>query len=76
MSQRFETPAGFSLVIASDGGPLEIEVNTGEGPRVIYNRPPGNGIATYESGALNASEVSIAIDAASSVSWRLVIVAP
>ena len=76
LTQRFETPAGFSLVIASDGGPLEIEVNTGEGPRVIYNRPPGNGIATYESGALNASEVSIAIDAASSVSWRLVIVAP
>ena len=76
LTQRFETPAGFSLVIASDGGPLEIEVNTGEGPRVIYNRPPGDGIATYESGALDASEVSIAIDAASSVSWRLVIVVP
>jgi len=43
---------------------------------VIYNRPPGDGIATYESGALGASEVSIAIDADSSVSWRLVIVAP
>ena len=76
LTQRFETQAGFSLVIASDGGPLEIEVNTGEGPRVIYNRPPGDGIATYESGALGASEVSIAIDADSSVSWRLVIVAP
>lgn len=76
LTQRFETQAGFSLVIASDGGPLEIEVNTGEGPRVIYNRPPGDGIATYESGALDASEVSIAIDADSSVSWRLVIVAP
>ncbi|MEC7426953.1 MAG: hypothetical protein VX846_03995 [Actinomycetota bacterium] len=75
-SQRFETAAGFSLIIASDGGPLEIEVNTGEGPRVIYNRPPGDGISTYESDTFVTSEVSITIDAASSVSWKLVIVAP
>ena len=76
VSQRFETPAGFSLIIASDGGPLEIEVNTGEGARVIYNRPPGDGISTYESDPFVASEVSITIDAASSVSWELVILAP
>ena len=76
VSQRFETAASFSLIVASDGGPLEIEVNTGEGPRVIYNRPPGDGISTYESDAFVTSEVSITIDAASSVSWKLVIVAP
>ena len=76
VSQRFETPAGFSLIIASDGGPLEIEVNTGEGARVIYNRPPGDGISLYGSDAFGASAVSITIDAASSVSWKLVIVAP
>ena len=76
VSQQFETAAGFSLIVASDGGPLEIEVNTGGGPRVIYNRPPGDGISTYESDVFFASEVSIAIDTASSVSWKLVIVAP
>ena len=76
VSQRFETAAGFSLIIASDGGPLEIEVDTGGGPRVIYNRPPGDGISIYGSDAFGASEVSITIDAASSVSWKLVIVAP
>ena len=75
VSQRFETAAGFSLIIASDSGPLEIEINTGEGPRVIYNRPPGDGIATYESDAFVSSEVSVVVEAASSVSWKLLIVA-
>ena len=75
VSQQFEISSAYSVIVASDGGPIEIEIDTGEGPRVIYNRPPGDKIATYESDAFGASDVSVAIQAGTSVSWKLLIVA-
>ena len=75
VSRRFEISTAYRLIIASDGGPVEIEINTGDGPRVIYNRPTGEGVATYESDAFVASDLSIAVEATSSVSWKLLIVA-
>ena len=75
VSRRFEISTAYRLIIASDGGPVEIEINTGDGPRLIYNRPAGEGVATYESDAFVASDLSIAVEATSSVSWKLLIVA-
>ena len=75
MSQQLELSSAYGVIVASDGGPIEIGIDTGEGPRVIYNRPPGDGIATYESDAFVASDASVAVQAASSVSWKVVIVA-
>ena len=75
VSQQLEISSAYGVIVASDGGPIEIGINTGEGPRVIYNRPPGDGIATYESDAFVASDASVAVQAASSVSWKVVIVA-
>jgi len=73
LSQQFESPSSYGVVVASDGGPIAIELDTGEGLRMIYNRPHGDGIATYESETFVASEASFVIQAAPSVAWKLLI---
>ena len=71
---RFKISSAYGLIIASDGGPIEVKINTGDGYRVIYNRPAGDSVATYESDAFVASDLSIAVEATASVSWKLLIV--
>ena len=74
ISQEFKISSAYGLIIASDGGPIEVKINTGDGYRVIYNRPAGDSVATYESDAFVASDLSIAVEATASVSWKLLIV--
>jgi len=64
----------YSLIIASDSGPLKVSLENDNESRLIYDRPEGNGVGTYETSASSLEGISVAIDASDSVSWILLVV--
>jgi len=70
--ESFAAAADYALVVASDGGPIKVTVDDGSGERSIYDRPESSGISTYETSALGTGNISVAVEAAEQVGWRIV----
>ena len=65
--------ADYSLIIASDNGPLKVSLEDSDGSRVVYERPPGTGTGSHQTGELTGGDVSIGIEASDEVSWLIVV---
>ena len=63
----------YSLIIASDNGPLKVSIEDSDGGRVVYERPAGTGTGNHQTGELTRGEVSISVEASGQVSWLLVV---
>jgi len=63
----------YSLVIASDNGPLKVSIEDSHGSRVVYERPAGIGTGSHQTGELPRGDVSISIEASDQVSWLIVV---
>lgn len=63
----------YSLIIASDNGPLKVSVNDANGSRVVYERPAGTGTGDHQTGNLPQGDVSISVDASNQVAWLIVV---
>ncbi len=63
----------YSLIIASDSGPLKVSIEDRDGGRVVYERPVGTGTGSHQTGELTRGEVSISVEASEQVSWLLVV---
>ena len=70
--ESFDAAADYVLVVASDGGPIKVTVDDGSGEISIYERPESSGISTYETSALGTGNISVAVEAAEQVGWRIV----
>ena len=70
--ESFDAVDNYALVIASDGGPIKVSVDDGSGERSIYERPESSGISTYETSSLGTGNISVAVEAAEQVGWRIV----
>ena len=73
--ESFDAVDNYALVIASDGGPIKVSVDDGSGERSIYERPESSGISTYETSSLGTGNISVAVEAAEQVGWRIVAIA-
>lgn len=63
----------YSLIIASDSGPLKVSIEDSDGGRVVYERPAGTGTGNHQTGELTRGDVSISVEASDQVSWLLVV---
>ena len=63
----------YSLIIASDNGPLKVYIEDSDGGRVVYERPAGTGTGNHQTGELTPGDVSISVEASDQVSWLLVV---
>ena len=70
----FDSEGQYSLIIASDSGPLKVSLKNDSESRLVYDRPEGNGVGTYETNASNLEEISIIIDAVDSVFWVVLLI--
>ena len=64
----------YSLIIASDSGPLKAFLENESESRLVYDRPEGNGVGTHETSASHFEDTSIILDAADSVFWVVLLV--
>ena len=65
--------ADYSLIIASDSGPLKVSIVDRDGSRVVYERPTGLGAGRHQTGELTQGDVSISVEASDQVSWLIVV---
>lgn len=63
----------YSLIIASDNGPLKVSIVDRDGSRVVYERPTGLGAGSHQTGELTQGDVSISVEASDQVSWLIVV---
>jgi len=63
----------YSLIIASDNGPLKVSVDDANGRRVVYERPAGAGTGNHQTGDLPQGDVSISVDTSKQVAWLIVV---
>ena len=63
----------YSLIIASNNGPLKVSIEDSDGSRVVYERPPGTGAGSHQTGELTRGDVSISVQASDQVSWLIVV---
>ena len=63
----------YSLIIASDNGPLKVSIEDRDGSRVVYERPTGVGAGSHQTGELTQGDVSISVEASDQVSWLIVV---
>ena len=70
--ESFDAAADYALVITSDGGPIKVTVDDGSGERSIYERPESSGISTYETASLGTGNISVVVEAAEQIGWRIV----
>ena len=53
----------YFLVIATDGGPIEISVKNGRDVRIVYSRPSGLGVTNYEFLGEEPGNIEISVKA-------------
>ena len=70
----FDFKGQHSLIIASDSGPLKLSLKSDSESRLVYDRPEGNGVGTYETSASDLEGISIILDADDSVFWIILLV--
>ena len=63
----------YSLIIASDNGPLKVSIEDRDGSRVVYERPTGVGAGSHQTGELTQGDVSIGVEASDQVSWLIIV---
>ena len=63
------------LAVVSDGGPIDVFVNDGNGLRGIYSRLASSGINTYETSLLDPGTIRVSVEASEEIGWRIVAVA-
>jgi len=71
---QFYADLPYLIVIAADGGPVEVSIDDGSGSRGVYSRPSSSGVSTYETGTLEPGQIEISVQADENVSWQIVAV--
>lgn len=72
----------YLLVIATDGGPIEISIKNGGEMRSVFSRPSGQGITKYEFLSEEPGNIEISVKAdcydcsRADVNWEIVVVEP
>ena len=72
----------YLLVIATDGGPIEISIKNGGEMRSVFSRPSGQGVAKYEFLSEEPGNIEISVKAdcydcsRADVNWEIVVVEP
>ena len=67
------TAKDYSLIVASDSGPLKISIEDSDGRRVVYERPATEGTGSHQTGQLADGDLSISVEASEEVSWLIVV---
>jgi len=68
----FQANEPYILAIAVTGGPITIWVDNGSGERIIYSKPSGNGIATYETTKMDSGQIKVSVKTSENISWQIV----
>lgn len=72
---KFYAEGPYLIVIAADGGPIEVSVEDGSGPRGVFSRPSSSsGVSTYETNTLDPGQIEISVQADEDISWQIVAV--
>ena len=72
---QFYAEGPYLIVIAADGGPIEVSVEDGSGPRGVFSRPSNSsGVSTYETNTLDPGQIEISVQADEDISWQIVVV--
>ena len=70
-SESFVGQVGDTLVISSNGGPIDVEVYNSVESRKLFSRPEGNGNSTYETVIPIAGQIQILVTSNETVSWQI-----
>ena len=73
--ESFSASGDYALVIAADGGPIEVMLKDDNSERGLYSRPESSGVTTYLTPSLGNGTASVAVEADEQVDWRIVVVA-
>jgi hypothetical protein len=73
--ESFDATSTYVLAVVSDGGPIDVFVNDGNGLRGIYSRLASSGINTYETSLLDPGTIRVSVEASEEIGWRIVAVA-
>ena len=65
--------AEYTLIIASNNGPLKVAIEDSDGSRVVYERPTGTGTGSHQTGKLPRGNVTISVETSEEVDWLVAV---
>ena len=65
--------AEYTLIIASNNGPLKVAIEDSDGSRVVYERPTGTGTGSHQTGKLPQGNVTISVETSEEVDWLVAV---